>query len=217
METALGWASLTRENEMNRRARRFRPSPAMIVACLALIVALGGTAVAGGLLNKKKVNTIISNRAPGLTVASAKKADNADKLGGLDPSEYKTASDYTQSTTDVPITGTVTTIGSPIQVTTEGTRRVIATAAAHATNGVASTGVFFDCHITIDATTGVDDTDYASPAAGFTVVDASVAPLASAVVGPGTHTVTLHCAAVGGGTPTATVKDDALAAWAVSQ
>jgi hypothetical protein len=32
-----------------------RPSPAMIVAIVALIAALGGTAIAGGVLNKKKV------------------------------------------------------------------------------------------------------------------------------------------------------------------
>jgi hypothetical protein len=54
-----------------------RPTPAMAVAIAALIAALGGTAVAGGVLNKKKVNNIITNRAPGLSVASAKKADSA--------------------------------------------------------------------------------------------------------------------------------------------
>ena len=61
-----------------------RPSPAMLVAIAALIVALGGTAVAGGVLNKKKVKNISNNqitqRAPGLSVASAK---NSDALGGL--------------------------------------------------------------------------------------------------------------------------------------
>ena len=54
-----------------------RPSPAMLVAMAALIVALGGTAVAGGVLNKKKVNSIITNRAPGLSVLKAKSADSA--------------------------------------------------------------------------------------------------------------------------------------------
>jgi hypothetical protein len=49
----------------------------MIVAVAALIVALGGTAIAGGVLNKKKVNRIINNRAPGLSVGSAKHADSA--------------------------------------------------------------------------------------------------------------------------------------------
>jgi len=52
-------------------------SPATVIATLALIVALGGTAVAGGVLNKKKVNNIITNRASSLSVASAKSADSA--------------------------------------------------------------------------------------------------------------------------------------------
>lgn len=57
-----------------------RPSPAMVVAIVALIAALGGTAIAGGALNKKKVKNISNNqitqRAPGLSVSSAKSADN---------------------------------------------------------------------------------------------------------------------------------------------
>ena len=57
-----------------------RPSPAMGVAIVALIVALGGTAIAGGVLNKKKVNKIITNRAPGLSVSHAKTADSASNL-----------------------------------------------------------------------------------------------------------------------------------------
>lgn len=70
----------------------------MIVAVVALIAAIGGTAVAGGVLNKKKVNKIITNRAPGLSVASAKNADNAKtansandaaNLGGLPAASYQ--------------------------------------------------------------------------------------------------------------------------------
>ena len=64
-----------------------RPSPAMVVAIVALIAALGGTAIAGGALNKKKVKNISNNqitqRAPGLSVSSAKSADNSNALGGL--------------------------------------------------------------------------------------------------------------------------------------
>jgi hypothetical protein len=67
-----------------------RPSPAMIVAIVALIAALGGTAVAGGFITKKKAKNIANNqitqRAPGLSVASAKSADsakNSDALQGL--------------------------------------------------------------------------------------------------------------------------------------
>jgi hypothetical protein len=54
---------------------------ANVVAYLALFVALGGTAVAGGVLTKKKVNNIISNRAPGLSVAHANSADSAAPSG----------------------------------------------------------------------------------------------------------------------------------------
>jgi hypothetical protein len=67
-----------------------RPSPAMVVAVVALIAALGGTAFAGGFITKKKAknvaNNVVTQRAPGLSVASAKTADsatNSDALGGL--------------------------------------------------------------------------------------------------------------------------------------
>ena len=136
---------------------------------------------------------------------------------GLTVPNDQTASNFTQGSPNQPITATAATIGSPIQITTTGTKRVIASAAVHAVNGVAGTGVYLVCRITIDGNSGVNDTAYASPAGGFTIVDASVSPLASAVVGAGTHTVTLLCSAVGGGAPQATVVDDALASWAVSQ
>jgi hypothetical protein len=53
-----------------------------LVGYLALFVALSGTAVAGGILNKAKVNKIITKRAPGLTVA------NANALGGSPASAF---------------------------------------------------------------------------------------------------------------------------------
>jgi hypothetical protein len=57
-------------------------TPATVISIIALVVALGGTAVAGGVLNKKKVNTIIDNRAPGLTVLKAQTAGKADNVFG---------------------------------------------------------------------------------------------------------------------------------------
>ncbi len=58
-----------------------RPSPAMVIAIVALIAALGGTALAGGFVTKKKAKKIARNQvnklAPGLSVASAKHADSA--------------------------------------------------------------------------------------------------------------------------------------------
>jgi len=58
-------------------------TPATVISIIALVVALGGTAVAGGLVNKKKVNTIIDNRAPGLSVLKAKSADSAGSAGNV--------------------------------------------------------------------------------------------------------------------------------------
>jgi hypothetical protein len=96
-------------------ARRSRPSPALLVAVVALAAALAGTAVAdptGSVsgINKRKVKRIakkqINKLAPGLSVAhadtagSAKRADtantaggaaNADKVDGRDASAFAAA------------------------------------------------------------------------------------------------------------------------------
>jgi hypothetical protein len=64
--------------------KRGRPSPAMIVACVALIAALGGTAVAAKTLTAKKAkkiaNTQITKRQGKLNVKSAKTADSAKNV-----------------------------------------------------------------------------------------------------------------------------------------
>ena len=49
----------------------------MVISIVALIAALTGTAFAGGFVTKMKVNKIITNRAPGLSVSHAKTADSA--------------------------------------------------------------------------------------------------------------------------------------------
>jgi hypothetical protein len=58
-----------------------RPSPAMVVAIVALIAALGGTAIGAAFVTKKQSKKIAANQvnklAPGLSVASAKSADSA--------------------------------------------------------------------------------------------------------------------------------------------
>ncbi len=177
------------------------PSPALVVSVLALVVALGGTSYAAFSL-------------PNNSVGTKQLRNNAVTASKINPSAL--SSKFTQSSTAQTITGAAATIGSPIQIKTTGTKRVLASAAVHAVNGVVGTGVYLVCRITIGGNSGVNDTDYSSPAGGFTVVDASVSPLASAVVGPGTHTVTLLCSAAGGGAPQARVVDDALATWAVS-
>ncbi len=104
--------------QMRSMLRSGRLSPSLIISILALIVALAGTAVAGGVLNKKKVKKIsrnvankqIDTRAPGLTVShagtansagtatnadhagnadSAGTANNASQLGGIAPGGYE--------------------------------------------------------------------------------------------------------------------------------
>jgi hypothetical protein len=70
------------------------PSPALIVACVALFVAMGGAGYAAlkG-KDKKKVRAIadqeISKQAPGLKVANAANATNAASLGGSPPSDFQ--------------------------------------------------------------------------------------------------------------------------------
>lgn len=160
-------------------------------------------------------NAVHANTAA--TATNATTASNATQLGGLPASAYQTKSGYTQSSTAQALGASTVTVGAPVQVTTTGTTRLIASAFVHGTNGVVGTGVYLVCHIAIDGTAGATDTDYASPTGGFNVVDASVSPLASAVVSAGTHTVTLLCSAAGGGSPSLNVANDALAAWAVGQ
>jgi hypothetical protein len=75
---------------MKTVARALRPSPALVIACIALFLAMGGVGYAAlkG-KDKKKVRAIadqeITKQAPGLSVAkaaNAANAANADKVGG---------------------------------------------------------------------------------------------------------------------------------------
>ena len=96
------------------KIRSKRPSPAMIVALIALVVALTGTAVATtsklsgpeakqvGKIAGKTANKRISKRAPKLTVARAHVADNATSLGGVAASSYTRQSDLAPATVSGP-------------------------------------------------------------------------------------------------------------------
>jgi hypothetical protein len=76
-------------------ARRLRPSPAFIVACVALIVAMGGTAYATVTINgssiasrtiagtKMKWNTLTGSEINESHLGTVPHAANADKVGGL--------------------------------------------------------------------------------------------------------------------------------------
>ena len=85
---------------MTSNVRVRRPSPAMIVAVTALVAAVVGTAIATPLavksvlskkekkqvkgISSKQANLAISDRAPGLSVANAVNATNADNAALLD-------------------------------------------------------------------------------------------------------------------------------------
>jgi hypothetical protein len=100
-----------------RRVLRHRPSPALVVACLALTIALGGTSYAAVTLPRNSVGTkqlkrnavtspkvknnaltgadILESRlgrvpsaANAVRATNATNADNASKLGGVDPSGF---------------------------------------------------------------------------------------------------------------------------------
>jgi hypothetical protein len=74
--------------------RGMRPSPALVIACLALFLAMGGVGYAAlkG-KDKKKVRAIadqeITKQAPGLSVGSAANAANSGKLGGISAADYQ--------------------------------------------------------------------------------------------------------------------------------
>jgi hypothetical protein len=86
-----------------RKRFKHAPSPAMVVAIVAVILALGGSAVAAlSKKDKKQVKSIanseISKRASGLAVASAgsaTSASDASKLGGVAPSGYTQGGGHT--------------------------------------------------------------------------------------------------------------------------
>jgi hypothetical protein len=200
-----------------RRLRSRVPSPALVVSVVALVVALGGTSYAAFKIGTAQIKNgaVTNSKLAANAVGPAKIKNNgvtASKINtsGLTVPNDQTASNFTQSSPNQTITGTTVTIGSPIQITTTGTKRVFASAAVHAVNTTA-TGFYLVCRITIDATSGVNDTAFNQNTAP---VDASVSPLAATVVGAGTHTVTLLCSSIGGN---ARVVDAALGTWAVAQ
>jgi hypothetical protein len=79
-----------------QKLSKFRPSPAMIVAMIALILALGGSAYALSKKDKKQVRNIadseITKKAPGLSVA---KAGDSDKLGGIAAAGFQQGAGHT--------------------------------------------------------------------------------------------------------------------------
>jgi len=82
-----------------RKLFKHRPSPAMVVAVIALIMGLGGSAYALNKKDKKQVRNIangeITKRASGLAVKSADTAKNADAVGGIAASGFQQGAGHT--------------------------------------------------------------------------------------------------------------------------
>jgi hypothetical protein len=122
-----------------RRLKGRRPSPAMTVAGAALIIALAGTAMAAptalkSVLDKKEkkqvkniANKQINKRAPGLSVANAQNAGNADTLDGKHASQLQTTSAYGERTADLPLDATFQDVVTASITATTGAR-IVATA-----------------------------------------------------------------------------------------
>jgi hypothetical protein len=97
---------------MRKLVRGWMPSPALIVACLALFVALGGVGYAAlkG-KDKKKVRAIadqeISKLAPGLKVSNAANASNASNAGNAAKLDGSPAASFQRFCSGGGIKGTV--------------------------------------------------------------------------------------------------------------
>jgi len=194
--------------------RDSRPSPAIIVAVLALVAALGGTALAGSevhssAVTKKKVKKLarkvadkqITRRAPGLSVASAQ---DAETLDGQDSSELKTASGYAQRTNVLPVATGFEDIATTNVVTTTRSR-VLASASLELEGpGDAACRVNIAGQNGLENRTTIPDTmfDRGSLSVGF-----------ARTVPAGTHTVTLQCRAIVF-PPPVTIRNSELLAFA---
>jgi hypothetical protein len=170
-----------------------RPSPAMVVAILALIAALTGTAIAALPVTKKTVNTIITKRAPGLSVNKAKTADfattagnanNASTLNNLNANDLGTAGAFDQRSGSVAMSTSFVTVLSAT-ITTSGQKVLTAVASVEATSDGGGNDNL-DCNLSIDGNDGGIQSTAVTASATLPVTQGRI-------VGAGTHTVIAEC------------------------
>jgi hypothetical protein len=185
---------------MRRRFRR--PSPAMVVAVVALIAALGGSAVGASFITKKKAknvaNNAITQRAPTLKVG------DSDKLGGQSASAFQTgaASDF-RGDTNTLTTSNEDVLSASINVPAAKVVTAVASVEASADGGGNDN---INCNISIDGVDGARQTTYITP---NTLEATTTLPLTqAAAVGAGPHTVIVECNE--GGTAATSVEDRSL-------
>lgn len=194
-----------------RRIKGSRPSPAMIVAGVALVVALAGTAIAGpsaikSVLNKKEkkqtkniANNQINALAGGLSVANARNATNAttatnatsattatnaDLLDNLDSRQLSPAAGVNR-TADLTLTENFQTL-TTTTITTAAAATLVGQASVHldSDGGNDDRG---DCRFNINGTAGIGySTDVVNN-------DETMPVTQTQSVGAGTHTVAVEC------------------------
>src|SRR5262249_9249313 len=186
---------------------RLRPSPALVVAIVALVAALSGAALAAPVSNKgvskskaKKIaNKEIDKRAPGLSVAHAETAGNADTVGNRSANDLQTSSGFGSNPQQIADLGATFQSVVTANITTHNTGRVLATASAELTGGA---GTRAQCQIVLNGVAGLQyETTFAAAASESTVAINYAQPDLPA----GTYTGTLQCKDLTG----AVGKDDA--------
>ena len=188
------------------RFKRGRPSPSMIVAGTALVVALAGTAIAGPLATnsalskreKKQVRKIATDQvnalASGLTVA------NAERVDGANASDLRTSSAFNQDTNDLALPNLDTNVVSTT-ITTHHAGGILATGSAELVG--ATGGEVGACSIVL---AGKDSADYETT--GDDVLDNNqftISPSFAVTRPAGTYTAAVQCRAEAG----TVSKDDA--------
>ena len=205
-----------------RPITRSRPSPAIVVAILALVAGLAGTAVAGPdastSVNKKKTKKIakkqakkqVNRLAPGIAEREVNRLAPGIANQEIDKraAEFKTAGANAERTDNLDLAGAAfedvlsTTINSPAN------KKLILSASAEA-EGDGGNNDEIACVITVD---GVDSPSYGQVIPDFPFDEATIALVDARDVGAGNHSLTLRCREVTGNV---VIDDAALVASAV--
>ncbi|HEY8000330.1 MAG: hypothetical protein ACHQJ5_05375 [Vicinamibacteria bacterium] len=188
-------------------AMRQRPSPAIVIAVVALAFAVVGSAIAStsGLdkITKSKVRSIadkeIAKKAPGLSVAHAAAADT---VGGKSAAALAPSSGFDQNSAVVSLGLGFTTVASAT-ITTSAPGQVLATGSAELDGNVSGDGNRGQCMIAIDGTSSafyeLDLDDVGALNQG------TVAVTFARTLPAGSHTAELRCTELSGDIS----KDDA--------
>jgi hypothetical protein len=191
-----------RRNTMSYPKIQLRPSPALLVAFLALFIAMGGAGYAAVKLKRNSVKTknirdaavTTAKLAPDAKAPLAGVADtakNAQQLAGVSPDALRTDSAYIEDPSRVELDPGPTNVAF-VTLKTTTAKRITAVGSVNADSS-STGGDFVTCSIAIDGAVGLPATQLIQKNAGFGTVTGSVAPIGSAVADAGTHMIALAC------------------------